>query len=221
MSSALRLVFLALLGIVGLVSTPRLALAEDAVAATAPQMASDFIQNLGDRAVAILADKALAPENKDQIFQGLMRASFDLVTIGRFVIGRNAWMGASEEERSEYLALFEKLVIGIYSDRFALYNGETFKVVDSRSEGERDFIVTSQLQHLKKDKPIIIDWRVRNIDGRLGIIDVIVEGISMSVSQRQEYASVLSQKDNQISALLTVMRNKLESNKAQAGAKKG
>jgi phospholipid transport system substrate-binding protein len=172
--------------------------------------AGQFIQAIGDRATAILADKTITQSMKDKTFQDLMHASFDLPTIGRFVIGRNVWQGATSAEQQEYLQLFEQLVIRIYSDRFALYNGEIFKVVGTHAEGERDTIVTSHMIRPNNPQPITIDWRVRAFDGkRLGIIDVVVEGISMSVSQRQEYSSVLAREDNQIAPLLEVMRKQI------------
>ena len=77
-------------------------------------------------------------------------------------------------------------------------------------EGERDSIVTSHIQRPESDQPIVVDWRVRNFEGRLAIIDVIVEGISMSVSQRQEYSSVLQRNENNIEPLLKLMRDSLE-----------
>lgn len=169
-----------------------------------------FIQNLGDTAISILANKDTKPEDRDQTFRDLMHKSFDLPTIARFVIGRNAWQGAAQPEKDEYLKLFEQLVIHIYSDRFAMYSGEVFKVISDHAEGERDSIVTSHIQRPDSDQPIVVDWRVRNFEGRLAIIDVIVEGISMSVTQRQEYSSVLQRNENNIEPLLKLMRDSLE-----------
>lgn len=181
--------------------------------------AQSFIQNLGDRAIGILANKAAKPEDRDQTFRDLMHQSFDLPTIARFVIGRNAWNGASQAEKDEYLALFEKLVIHIYSDRFAMYSGEVFKVVSEHAEGDRDTIVTSHVQRPDSTQPIVVDWRVRNFEGRMAIIDVIVEGISMSVTQRQEYSSVLQRNENAITPLLQLMRESLDKqNRAEGKA---
>lgn len=181
-----------------------------------PQLQADgFVQKLGDRAIEILADKATDAAGKNRLFQGLMHQSFDLNTIGRFVIGRNAWQGATPEQQKEYMRLFEKLVIKIYSDRFALYSGQKFKVVESHSEGDRDTMVRSQIIQPEDTQPIFVDWRIRNFDGRMGIIDVVVEGISMSVTQRQEYGAVIQRNDGSIDALINLMRDQLERQDAQ------
>lgn len=185
-------------------------IAQNTVEDTDTSAANRFIQNLGDQALTILSDKKRQPEEKDAIFQEMLRQSFDLPTIARFVVGRNAWFGASEEEKTEYLKLFEKLVVRVYSDRFSLYSGERFHVQSERQEGERDTMVTSHIMRPGSSTPIVVDWRVRNFNGRQAIIDVIVEGISMSVTQRQEYGSVLQRNDNRLEPLLVLMRSSLE-----------
>lgn len=180
------------------------------------QRADELIRRLGDRAISILADKNTDTEVKKRLFQELMHESFDLHTIGRFVLGRNAWHGSTPEQQSDYMRLFEKLVIKIYSDRFALYSGQRFKVVESHPEGERDTMVKSEIvQPDEQAQPIFVNWRVRNFEGRMGIIDVVVEGISMSVTQRQEYGAVIQRNDGNIEELIKLMRDQLERQDAQ------
>ena len=135
--------------------------------------------------------------------------------ITSFSNGRNAWQGATPEQQQDYMRLFEKLVIKIYSDRFAMYSGQQFKAVNSRPEGERDVVVKSHVVEPAGDRAIEVDWRVRNFDGHLGIIDVIVEGISMSVTQRQEYGAVIQRNDGTLDELLNLMRDQLEKQDAQ------
>ncbi len=79
-----------------------------------------------------------------------------------------------------------------------------------RQEGERDTMVTSHIMRPDSSSPIVVDWRVRNFNGRQAIIDVIVEGISMSVTQRQEYGSVLQRNENRLEPLLALMRTSLD-----------
>lgn len=171
--------------------------------------AGKFIQDLGDKAVSILADKNITPEQRDMKFRQMMHESFDLMTIGRFVIGRN-WHAATPEQQKEYMRLFEELVVKTYSDRFALYTGEGFRVRSVTPEGERDYIVRSEITHPDGSPPTTVDWRVRQKEGKLGIIDVIVEGVSMSVTQRQEYSSVIERNGGNIDGLLEVMRKHLQ-----------
>ena len=173
-----------------------------------PQTASDMVQSLGDRALSILADKSKTAVDRRDLFHTLLRDNFDLPIIGRFVLG-NYWHQATPEQQQEYLRLFESLVIGIYSDRFELYSGEKFRVVTSRAESERDFIVTSDIVH-PNGTSIAVDWRLRAHEGQpVKIVDVSVEGVSMSVSQRSEFASVIQRAGGQIDGLLKILRERV------------
>jgi phospholipid transport system substrate-binding protein len=168
-----------------------------------------FIQDLGDRAIAAIADKNLTPNQRSDKFRQILTDSFDLKTIGRFVIGRN-WNAASPDQQKEYMHLFEELVIKSYGDRLSLYTGEGFQVVGVRAESERDFYVNSQITHPDGSQPTTIDWRVRQREGKLGVIDVVVEGVSLSVTQQQEYAAVIQRSGGQIDGLLDQMRQQLQ-----------
>lgn len=174
-----------------------------------------FIQNLGDKAIALLANKNLSDEARQTQFRAMLRESFDLQTIARFVIGRN-WLTATPQQQKEYMDLFEALVVKTYSDRFALYTGEGFKVRDVVPEGEKDFIVNSDITRPDGAPTTTVTWRIRQKAEKMGIIDVVIEGVSMSVTQRQEYSSVIQRNDGKIDALLDLMRQRVAEKPAQA-----
>jgi len=122
--------------------------------------------------------------------------------IGRFVLGVN-WRQATPQQREDYQALFNDYVLKTYSARLGGFTNEEFKVVGSQPAGKRDVMVHSQV--LRKDgPPITADWRVRMVDGDPKVIDVVVEGVSMSISQRQEFASVVQSKG--IDGLIETLR---------------
>ena len=177
--------------------------------------AGKFIQDLGSRAIKVIADKANSPEERKSKFRQILSDSFDLATIGRFVIGRS-WNGATPDEQKEYMKLFEELVVKTYGDRMSLYTGEGFEVVSARPETEKDTIVVSHITHPDGSQPTEIDWRVRQRDGKIGVIDVVVEGVSLSVTQRQEYASVIQRNDGKISGLINLMREQIQGKPATA-----
>lgn len=182
--------------------------------------AGKFIQSLGDRAIGVIADGKNTPQQRTDRFRDILTDTFDLPTIGRFVIGRY-WNTATPEQQKEYLRLFGDLVIKTYGDRLTLYTGEGFVVTGARPESEKDTIVTSQITHPDGSQPTSIDWRVRQKDGKLGVIDVMVEGVSLSVTQRQEYAAVVQNNGGQIEGLLSLMRHQLQANQAASAGKPG
>ena len=181
------------------------------------QPTGKFIQDLGDQAIKIIADKQQASDQRNSKFTELLSTYFDLKTIGRFVIGRS-WNAATPAQQAEYMDLFKALVIKNYGSRMTLYTGEGFEVIGIRPESEMDATVTSHITHPDGSQPTSIDWRVRQKDGKMGVIDVIVEGVSLSVTQRQEYAAVIQNNGGQIDGLLKAMRDEL--NNASVAAKK-
>lgn len=176
-----------------------------------------FIQDLGDHAISIIANKNVTPDERSEKFKTILTDSFDLMTIGRFVIGRS-WNTATPAQQQEYMKLFTSLVVKSYGDRLTLYTGEGFTVIGERPESEKDFIVNSQITHPDGSEPTKIDWRIRQRNGKLGVIDVIVEGVSLSVTQRQEYSSVMQNNGGDIEGLLKAMRQQLNAPRAQPPA---
>jgi phospholipid transport system substrate-binding protein len=194
-------------------AAPFPAMANDAPATAAHTQAlqttqGKFIQDLGDRAIAIIANKSLPKAQRDQQFSQILNDSFDLKTIGRYVIGPS-WNAATPAQQVEYMDLFKKLVIKNYGDRMTLYTGEGFTVTGTRPESEMDTTVTSDITHPDGSQPTTINWRVRTKDGKMGVIDVEVEGVSLSVTQRQEYSAVIQQNGGQFEGLLQQMRSEL------------
>jgi phospholipid transport system substrate-binding protein len=145
-------------------------------------------------------------ERNVQRFQELLYLGFDVPYIARFVLGRY-WNAATADQREEYERLFTRMILKIYADRFSLYAGETLKVVGSRQDSSVDAIVSSQIVR-PSGPPINVDWRVRDRNGEYKIIDVVVEGISMGVVQRDEFSSVIQRGGGNIDALLTVLRRR-------------
>jgi len=170
--------------------------------------ASAFVRDLGDTALEKLAKSKADKSIKHKQFRDLLINSFDIPTIGRFVLGPT-WRSLDEAQRSEYLDLFEQLIIKVYAGRFDEYNGESFVISNELAETERDTIVNSVIQRPNAAN-VAVDWRVRLFpDGKRRIIDVVVEGISMSATQRDEFGSILDENGGDINALLDALRKKL------------
>ncbi len=177
-----------------------------AQSADLPSRAIGFVDALGKDAVAVMATHGLNKSQRVERFRTMLRANFDIPTIARFVLGRY-WNVATPEQQQEYFQLFEEMVVRTYADRFDSYSGETFHITSSRPEGEHDAFVVSEI-HRPNGPPVHVEWRVRERDRRLGIIDVVVEGVSMSVTQRQEFSSVIQSKGGDIAAFLKAIHEK-------------
>jgi phospholipid transport system substrate-binding protein len=176
-----------------------------APADAADEDAAGFMNQLLNHAIEVLNDKASLAERRAR-FRQLFHADFDGPGIARFVLGRY-WRQANAEERQEFLRLFEDYVVYAYSARLSDFSGETFKVRSSRAD-EDAVIVSTDIFSPRTAAPLEIDWRLVSDDGVYKIADVVVEGVSLMVTERSEFASVIARHGGQMDRLLALMRQK-------------
>jgi phospholipid transport system substrate-binding protein len=108
------------------------------------------------------------------------------------------------------MKLFEQIVLKTYGDRLNFYSGENFRVKGVRQESEKDSIVSSEITHPDGSPATKIDWRVRNQNGKMAVIDVVVEGVSQSVTQRDEYSSIIQRDGGKMDGLIVLMRKQAQ-----------
>ncbi len=170
---------------------------------------SDFIRALTDRAISKLTAEGQTTEMRREQFRDLFREGFAINGIARFVLGRY-WRRASEAHRTEYMALFEDVIVNTWADRFSEYSGQKFQVnnavnAPSAHQSERVAIVRTVF-FLDAQTPVSVDWRVASRGDIYKITDVSVEGISMANTQRAEFASVIRSNGGELPPLLEILR---------------
>ncbi len=174
--------------------------------AAGPGDPAAFVREFSAQAIGVLADHSLSGEHRQRAFRDLLTAGFDVKAISRFVLGRY-WRKATEAEREEFTALFEDLIVATYSKKFSDYSGQTLKVEAIREENEKMAAVSSRILR-QSGEPIRIDWRLLRRGQAWRIVDVVVEGMSMVLSQRSEYAAVIKGDGGKIEGLLVKLREK-------------
>jgi phospholipid transport system substrate-binding protein len=167
-----------------------------------------FMSRLWTNARDVLNQKA-DPALRRARFAQLFQEDFDGPGIARFVVGRY-WRTASQEEQQEFLRLFEDYVVFVYTARLGDFGGERFNIRGSRSDGD-GVIVSTAIFGPGSTSPVSVDWRLVAENGAYKINDVIVEGISMGVTQRSEFASVVQHNGGQLRGLIALMREKTAS----------
>ncbi len=182
--------------------------ASPAAAADPGAEAKVFIENLSEQAIAALTAPGISREEREARARTLLTANFAVPTIGQFVLGRH-WRTASPEERSEYLALFEELIVVTYVDRFSRYSGERLRVTSALVDKESDDVVVYSEITRPAGAPVQVGWRVRRVPPSFKIVDVIVEGVSMGQTQRSDFASVIRSNGGALSGLLDEMRRRV------------
>ena len=184
---------------------PLAGLTHGSTALASDKAADEFIKTIGKEAIDSLTGKDLTSAERQKRFRVILERSFDIHLIARFTLGRY-WRRASEKQQKEYVKLFEDFIVQAYAARFENYSGETFEVGPVRDINERDKLVQSDLI-LKDGRKIPVHWRVRG-NSPFKIIDVLVEGVSMAITQRDEFAAIINQKGGKVEGLLVALREK-------------
>lgn len=182
-------------------------------AASTQEEARQLIESLADKAIAALTVKEVPRKERVKRFRVLLHEHFAVKTIGRWVMGRY-WRKATDGERTEFLKLFENLLVSIYVDRFANYAGVTLMITKTATKGDADIIVYSKILRPDGSPLVRVDWRVRKRKGEHKVIDVMVEGVSLGQTQRSEVASVIRRNGGKIQSLLDEMRKKVSNGNA-------
>jgi phospholipid transport system substrate-binding protein len=177
-----------------------------AKAAVSADAARQMIQSVGDDVLAILRDPALDNKQKFDRLVALLDGPIDLNIIARLILGRH-WRSANEAQQAEYLELFRAFALDNLASRLHVYDGQDFEIVGAQTVNERDAVVATRVTGGGRP-PLKVDWRVRELDdGDLVAIDVIVEGISLIVTQRSEFSAVIERRG--MDGLLAELRQRV------------
>ena len=168
--------------------------------------AQDFINSLSSQVAELNQNRSLDKITRQQKFMKLVERGFDLPWIAKFVLGRS-WKTASPDQQKEYLSLFKNLVELTYSKRFIDYSQQKI-IVSGHKMGKRKFIfVESQLADPKNPKTNVnIVWRLIPKGNTFKIVDVVIAGISMAITQRNEYSAVIKRNNGSFESLLAAMK---------------
>lgn len=158
--------------------------------------ASKYIESLGNNAIETLTNKQLDKETKSQKIEQLFRENVDTAWIGKFVLGR-FWRQITDDQKTRYLQGYETFLVHNYATRFTDYTSGSFKITDARAgSGSNEYIISMQIKSEEVGgEPISVDYRVRSDKNRFLVIDIIVEGVSMITTQRDEFTSILTSRD--------------------------
>jgi phospholipid transport system substrate-binding protein len=176
-------------------------------AAVDAKQAADFLVELQEKAAARLGDASISAGEKEQNFRQLFTENFDVPTIGRFVIGRY-WRGASAADQHAFLKVFEDAMVQRFLPLLAENSSERFKIGTVTPRSEEDVLIDSRIDRNGAES-YRVAWQVRETDGTFKILDIVAEGVSMAITLRSEYGSVLKSNGGNLPQLTDALRNKV------------
>ena len=178
-------------------------------AAIDKERATTFVEQLTETAIEDIAAAEAPMNERIERFRDLFRDYFDVPIIARLVLGRY-WRSANDAEREAFVEVFREVTIYRWAGLFDKYEGQKLKVTGVSAENRSALVHTRVVQPDGGD-PVSVDWRLRpGESGDLRVIDITVEGVSMVITQRSEYASVVNNHGGDVGALNAALTEKLE-----------
>jgi phospholipid transport system substrate-binding protein len=168
----------------------------------------NFIQDFGDKIISIASDKKSKDTQKKQQIINLIDQNIDAKWIAKFVLGSH-YATITEEQKEQFFSLYRKFMINTYAPKFNSYNGKKF-TVNNISKQSSFFLVKTQFYPRDNPNPINLDFRVKEQNKQLAIIDFIAEGISLLETQRSEFDSAI--KNIGIEQFLLDLNSKINAN---------
>ena len=165
-----------------------------------------FVQSTVNRASKLLGEN-ISKDEKIEKLKLIAKETVDIRGIGFYTLGIKR-KSLSEEEKKRYAKLFEKYFLKSFSSRLAEYTNPEIDVTNKEKLNDSYTIVNSVLKDTKVRPEINIDWRIYTKDPNNPLIrDLIIEGLSLARTQKEEFTSVLSSNENNIDALFEVLED--------------
>jgi phospholipid transport system substrate-binding protein len=162
------------------------------------ERASEFIQKIGNEIVSIINGTQTAGEKKQSLARILDNA-VDVDAIARFCLGR-FWRRATPDQKRRYLSAFRQILLTNITARLGEYRGVSVSVMQGHQQDGATIVST--VISRPNNPPAALDWVVEQGGAMPQIVDLVAEGVSMRLTQRQDYASFLSRNGYNIDALI-------------------
>ena len=164
-----------------------------------------FIQSVVNRAAKTLSGD-LTKEQRVEKLKDIARETVDIDGIGRYTLGsyKNK---ITDSQMKEYKVLFRQYFLKSFSSRLAEYSNPEIEVISKKKLNKNYTMVSSILVSTEKRPEVKIDWRVstKNPDNLL-IMNLIIEGLSLARTQKEEFSSIIQGNDGDINALFSTLK---------------
>ena len=165
-----------------------------------------FVQSTVNRASSLLSEN-ISKDKKIEELKKIAQETVDIKGIGFYTLGPIR-KTLNEDQKKEYLKLFNNYFLKSFSSRLAEYTNPEIEVFGKDILNEKYTIVKSLLKGTKDRPEVKIDWRIYTKDPENPLIrDLIIEGLSLARTQKEEFASVLNSNDGNIEALLKILKD--------------
>jgi len=165
-----------------------------------------FVQSTVNRASKVLSSN-ISKEEKIEKLKIIADETVDIKIIGLYTLGSYR-KELNDDQKKKYFILFKKYFLKTFSSRLAEYSNPEIEVTSKKKLNEKYTIVSSSLIATEKRPEVKIDWRIYTKDSENPIIrDLIIEGLSLARTQKEEFSSIIQTNDGNINALFESLEN--------------
>lgn len=170
----------------------------------AEQSGIDFTKKLANDIIENVLSANIPDEEKLKIFHERFKKDLDIQTIGKHVTGVY-WRKATPAERDAFLEAFLDFATKSWADKFNLYTGQKINFTGIQEAKSAQFFVSSSVEG---NPPAEVLWRIKKSGNTYKITDIVIEGVSMVTSYRNEYVSFLHKNGGKLSTLTKELKEK-------------
>jgi len=162
-----------------------------------------FVEELVGDAIKTLSNKSISKADKNKKIEEIALANVDIDALGMYTLG-DVRKTLDENNLKKYKTLFEKYFLKSLTSRLTDYSSQKFEVLSADQKSDNYNIVSSRIVESASQPEIKIDWRIYTKDPSKPLIrDLIVEGLSLAKTQKEEFASILNSNNNDINILFS------------------
>jgi phospholipid transport system substrate-binding protein len=166
---------------------------------------SAFVNLVAEESITSLSNANPTDPARAAALKPILQKYFDMPGLAKHVLGAY-WKKISAEQQQAFVAQFTNYIASVYGQRFKAYNGQRLEVKRVRDQDATATVFTSVTGG--EDAGACVDWEITNDGSEPRVADIRVEGLSLADTHRQEFTSVLSQHNGDITALMGILKNK-------------
>src|SRR5205085_6190468 len=173
--------------------------------APAAEKPPDVVRRLSDAVIAVLQEKGTSPDAKREKIRGIAEGFIDFDTMARLVLARN-WSSLNDQQKKEFTEEFKRHLSVTYGKNVESYNNEKVQIVGDRDEGRGDWTVQTKILRPQGGGDILVDYRLRQVNGEWKVIDLVIERVSLVSNFRSQFQDVMA--NGGIDRLLKLLHEK-------------
>ena len=170
--------------------------------------AEKFVQKMTDEGIEDIINANISQAEKQTRFKKLFNEALDLDFIGKYVLGRY-WRIATPEQKKEFISTYRELNTKIWSERFDEFKGKNFVFKGTNPSNSAGQVFVNTIVPMEQAEPATVVWRVKQTGNSFKVIDIIIEKVSLTMANRNEYTAFIKNNGGNVDALISNLKTKL------------